>query len=73
MCIAWGDLDAFTCGKCVAIALDLHRQFTFKNIEELSRVDMMMADFACAWWHSFFNHTQLRHPHQVPPIAAIAP
>jgi hypothetical protein len=67
------DSDSAAGGYQRGPSFHFHYDFARKDVEELLRVVMIVANFSGARRHEFFNHTQILVLDQVPPVALVPP
>jgi len=72
MRFAWRDLDSLSCAEDVVLMLDFERELAFEDVEELARVDVMVARLGCAGRHALFDDAEVGCTDEVPAVA-VAP
>jgi hypothetical protein len=57
----------------VVLVLDFEREFAFEDVEELARVDMMVARLGGAGRHALFDDAEAGCADEVPAVAVVSP
>jgi hypothetical protein len=69
MLLAGGDLESLAGVKDKVVMFDFESEFSFKDQEELTGVDVGVAGFACAGWHELFDDAEFGRFDEVPTVA----
>ena len=73
MGLAGGDLDAFAGVEEEVVVLDLEGELAFEDVEELAGLEVVVAGFAGARGHCFFDDVELGGSDEVPAVAVVSP
>ena len=67
--LAGRDFESFAGLEQKIVVFDFESEFSFEHVEELTSVNVGVANLARAWWHEFFDHAQFGSLDEMPAVA----